>query len=116
MKHSIGLNLTHGIANTVMTVPAGYKAEVSSVFVSNKLGNNKSVTIYWQHAHDSNHKIYIVTDAVIVANNYLSFQDKGLVMQAGDILVMTPEASSDMSTIVSFDLRKEQAILAFDGE
>ena len=116
MRHSVGKNLTHNVSNTLITVPAGYKAEVTTLFVSNRQGNNKHVTVYWQHAHDITHKIYIVSDYVIAANDYLNFTDKRLVMQEGDSIVITPQLDSDMSAIVSFDLKKEQAVLAFDGE
>jgi len=116
MKHSVGKVLTAGAANTLFIVPAGYKAEVSNIFVSNNLGQNKVVTVYWQHAHDTNHKIYIVTDFVIAANQYLAFADKNLVMQSLDQLIITPEAGTNMSAIASFDLYKEAATYAFEGE
>ena len=116
MKHSVGKNLTHNVSNTLITVPAGYKAEITTLFVSNRQGNNKHVTVYWQHAHDITHKIYIVNEYTIAANNYLTFTDKQLVMQEGDSIVIVPQLDSDMSAIVSFDLKKEQAVLAFDGE
>ena len=39
-----------------------------------------------------------------------------MVMQSGDSIQVLTETASDMSVIASFDLRKEQAVLAFDGE
>tara|TARA_R110000822_G_scaffold5275_5_gene22665 strand:- start:40 stop:387 length:348 start_codon:yes stop_codon:yes gene_type:complete len=107
MKHSVGKQLTAAAANTMFVVPSGYKAEVSTIFVSNNVGQNKTVTVYWQHAHDINHKIYIVTAFVISANQYLIFQDKQLIMQTGDSIVVTPDSDTSMSCIVSMDLYKE---------
>jgi hypothetical protein len=115
MKHSVGKVIQPATLTELFKVPAGYKAEVSTLFASNHTGNNKFITLYWQHAHDINHKIYIVTDYVINANNYLQFSDS-MVMQSGDSIQVLTEAGSDMSVIASFDLRKEQAVLAFDGE
>ena len=115
MKHSIGLTLAAGVETEVMVVPAGYKAEVNTMFVSNNVGNNKAVTVYWKHGHDPLHKIYIVTGYVISANNYLMFQDS-MVMQEGDSIHIATEAATAMSCIVSFDLRKEAKTVAFDGE
>jgi hypothetical protein len=115
MKHSVGKVIQPATLTELFKVPAGYKAEVSTLFASNHTGNNKFITLYWQHAHDINHKIYIVTAYVINANNYLKFSDS-MVMQSGDSIQVLTEAGSDMSVIASFDLRKEQAVLAFDGE
>jgi hypothetical protein len=115
MKHSVGKVIQPETLTELFKVPAGYKAEVSTLFASNHTGNNKFITLYWQHAHDINHKIYIVTAYVINANNYLKFSDS-MVMQSGDSIQVLTEAGSEMSVIASFDLRKEQAVLAFDGE
>jgi hypothetical protein len=115
MKHSVGKVIQPATLTELFKVPAGYKAEVSTLFASNHTGNNKFITLYWQHAHDINHKIYIVTAYVINANNYLKFSDS-MVMQSGDSIQVLTETASDMSVIASFDLRKEQAVLAFDGE
>ena len=115
MKHTVGKVIQPDTLTELFKVPAGYKAEVSTLFASNHTGNNKFITLYWQHAHDINHKIYIVTAYVINANNYLKFSDS-MVMQSGDSIQVLTEAGSDMSVIASFDLKKEQAVLAFDGE
>ena len=115
MKHTVGKIIQPDTLTELFKVPAGYKAEVSTLFASNHTGNNKFITLYWQHAHDINHKIYIVTAYVINANNYLKFSDS-MVMQSGDSIQVLTEAGSDMSVIASFDLKKEQAVLAFDGE
>ena len=115
MKHSVGKVIQPETLTELFKVPAGYKAEVSTLFASNHTGNNKFITLYWQHAHDITHKIYIVTNYVINANNYLKFTDS-MVMQSGDSIHVLTEAASEMSVIASFDLKKEQAVLAFDGE
>ena len=115
MKHTVGKVIVPATLTELFKVPAGYKAEVSTLFASNHTGNNKFITLYWQHAHDINHKIYIVTAYVINANNYLQFSDS-MVMQSGDSIQVLTEAASEMSVIASFDLKKEQAVLAFDGE
>jgi hypothetical protein len=115
MKHSVGKVITPDTLTELFKVPAGYKAEVSTLFASNHQGNNKFITLYWQHAHDITHKIYIVTGFVINANDYLKFSDS-MVMQSGDSIQVLTEAGSEMSVIASFDLRKEAQTVAFDGE
>ena len=115
MKHSVGKVIAPATLTELFKVPAGYKAEVSTLFASNHQGNNKWITMYWQHAHDATHKIYIVTQFVISANNYLQFSDN-MVMQSGDSIFVMTEAASDMSAMATFDLRKEAQTVAFDGE
>ena len=115
MKHSVGKVIPADTLTELFKVPAGYKAEVNTLFASNHTGNNKTITLYWQHAHDITHKIYIVFDYVLHANNYLKFSDS-MVMQSGDSLQVLTESGSEMSVIASFDLRKEPQTVAFDGE
>jgi len=121
MKHSIGLTLTAGATTTIFTVPMGYKAEVELLFISNHSGSSKTVTAYWEHAHDTSHKIYIIDGFTLNSHgsgsvSYVQFSDATIVMQQGDKMVITPEAGSNMSCIVTFDLIKEINTVAFAGE
>ena len=116
MKHSVGKLLTAGVANTLFTVPAGYKAEVSLLFISNHTGNNKLISAYWQHAHDITHQIRIIDGYLLAAIEFLKFDGSTVVLQSGDSIVFTPEAGSAMSAIATFDLRKEPQTVAFAGE
>jgi hypothetical protein len=109
MKHSIGKLLTAGVANTLFTVPAGYKAEVSLLFVSNHTGNNKTISAYWQHAHDVDHKIIIVDAYQLAATEFIKFDGSTIILQDGDSMVLTPEAGSAMSAIATVDLYKENS-------
>ena len=115
MKHTVGKVIQPDTLTELFKVPAGYKAEVSTLFVSNRQGNNKTVSVYWQHAHDITHKIYIITEYILTANHYVQFSDS-MVMQSGDSIQVLTEAASLMNAMASFDLYKEQAVLAFDGE
>lgn len=109
MKHTTGLNIVADTLTKVIEIPTGYKASVSNFFASNQQGNNKYITVYWQHAHDANHKIYIVKEYVITANNYLQFSDN-MVMQSGDSIWVLTDVGSAMSVIVSYDLYKENTV------
>jgi hypothetical protein len=115
MKHTVGKVIQPATLTELFKVPAGYKAEVSTLFASNRQGSHKTVSIYWQHAHDIDHKIYIITEYNLNANHYVQFSDS-MVMQSGDSIQVLTEAGSLMNVMASFDLRKEQAVLAFDGE
>lgn len=116
MRHSVGKQLTAGVANTIFTVPNGYKAEVDMLFISNLDANNKTTTAYWQHAHDAAHQIKIIDSYPMSSHSYLQFSTGTVVMQQGDSFVVTPEAGATQSCIITFDLRKEPQTVAFDGE
>ena len=116
MRHSVGKRLTAGVDNTIFTVPAGYKAEVSLLFISNLDANNKTVSAYWQHAHDITHKIRIIDLYPMSSHSFIQFSDGAVVMQQGDSMVVTPEAGATQDCIITFDLRKEPQTVAFDGE
>jgi len=116
MKHSVGKRLTAGVANTVFTVPQGYKAEVDMLFISNLDANNKTTTAYWQHAHNINHKIRIIDLYPMASHSFIQFSDGSIIMQQGDSFVIQPEAGATQDCIITFDLRKEIATFAFDGE
>jgi hypothetical protein len=116
MKHSVGKLLAAGATTTLFTVPAGYKAEVSLLFISNHSGNNKTIGAYWQHAHDIDHKIIIMEDNNLDARDFIQFAGASIIMQAGDSIVLTTEAGSAMSAICTFDLKKEPQTVAFEGE
>lgn len=116
MQHTVGKTLTAGAANTLFTVPNGFKAEVTLLFISNATGNNKLVSAYWQHAHDASHQIKIIDNYLLAATEFIKFDGSSLVMQSGDSIVITTEAGSSMSGIATFNLYKEAATYAFDGE
>lgn len=110
MKHSIGKLLTAGVSNTLFTVPTGYKAEVSLLFISNHTGNNKTISAYWQHAHAESHQIIIIDGYPLAATEFIKFDGSTIVLQSGDSIVLTPEAASAMSAIATIDLYKENTV------
>ena len=115
MNHTVGKIIQPATLTELFTVPAGCKVKVSTLFASNRQGNNKLVSMYWQHAHDIDHKIYIITNYVLTANNYVQFGDS-MVMQSGDSIQVLTEADSLMNVMASFDLYKEAPTNAFGGE
>ena len=115
MFHTIGKVIQPDALTELFTVPAGYKAKVSTLFASNRQGNNKFVSMYWQQAHNIDHKIYIITNYILNANNYVQFSDS-MVMQSGDSIQVLTEADSLMNVMASFDLYREAPTAAFGGE
>jgi hypothetical protein len=105
MKYSVGKNLTAGEANTLFTVPIGYSAVVSMLFIANTGNNTKSVSASWHNG------VTIAFQGAKSVNTGEQLQFGGefgyfLVMTEGDYLTVTPEASSTFTAIVSFDLER----------
>lgn len=110
MKHTVGLQLVAGTANTVLIVPTGYKAEVSLLFISNLDANNKTTTAYWEHAHNTAHKIYIIDTYPMASHSFIQFSNGSIILQSGDKFVVTPEAGATQSVMLTFDLYKENTV------
>ena len=106
MKHSIGKNLTAGEANTLITVPEGYIAVVSMLFINNAGGNTKSVAAAWNNGTT----ITFQSDKSVSSGEMLQFGGEFgyfLVLSGGDSITVTPEASSTFTAIISFDLERQ---------
>lgn len=99
---SYGTNLVAGVANTIYTCPPNHVAKVQLLFIANTTGGNKTVSISWHDA--SNGGSYaIVGGYVISAYNFLKLDGSYLVLEAGDHMIVTPEAGSTMDATVSVE-------------
>lgn len=116
MKHSIGITPTPAVLTEVFTVPNGYVAEVDMLFVSNHTTSAKTIDVYWEHAHDTSHKIYILNQTPVNAKEFLQFSNGSVVFQEGDKMMCLTEAASAYTVIVTFDLRKQQPLYTFPNE
>lgn len=103
LKYSIGKNLTAGVANTMFTVPEGYHAYVTMLFIANAGGSTAGVSASW---HDGTTITFQGTKSVN-GGDHIQFgggEGIGLVMTDGDYLTVTPDAGSTFTAIVTFDL------------
>jgi uncharacterized membrane protein len=102
---TVGLNLTAGSANTIYTVPKGCKAIATLLFIANGGGTTKSVTAGW-HDVSAGDTITIAGSSSLNAGTYLQFSDGRMVMDEGDYVTVTPEASSTMSCILTVEIHQ----------
>lgn len=114
MKHSIGRTLPASTTTEILVVPNGYIADLSLLFISNTSGSTGSISVYWQHAHDTNHKIYILNGTSLNSKDYLQFSNGNVILKSGDSLKLTP--TQEMNVIVTFDLLQAPPLYAFAGE
>lgn len=112
MMHSVGRTVPSATATTLFTVPNGYVAHLSMVFVSNTSGSTGSMSFYWQHAHDVSHKIYILNGTSVGSKDYIQFTNGIVVMQSGDSLVFNP--TTEMNVIATFDLLQAPPLYTFE--
>lgn len=106
---SVGLNLPAGTLTTVFTVPTGYWAKWNLMYLFNSSGSTKSITAQWNDVSAST-TIYVYGGTI--ANGDFVRMDGGayVVLEEGDTIKMTPEASSTFSTICTFELIKKEGI------
>ena len=106
---SVGLNLTAATLTTVYTVPTGYYAKWSLMYVFNNSGSTKTCAAYW-HDASASADIYVLNGSI--ANGDYVRQDGGayVVMEEGDKVYMQSEAGSSFSTICTFELFKKEGI------
>lgn len=116
MKHSIGLDIPANTLTELFTVPNGYVAEVDMLFVTNNGTGNANASVYWQHEHDANHKIYILKEATVSAKAFLQFSNGSVIFKSGDSMQVLTEAGSTFAVIVTFDLRQQPPLYTFPNE
>lgn len=101
-SRSKGTTLVAGSANTIYTCPNNYTAKVVLLFVTNTAGGNQTVTIQWySSAEDTTY--YIVGGYVVPAYSFLKLDGSYLTLNAGDYLIVTPEAGSVMDATVTVE-------------
>lgn len=106
---SVGINLSSGTPVTVYTVPVGYWAKWTLMYIFNNSGSTKSISVYWRDVSTSS-DIYVQNGSV-ASKQYIRFDGGAyVVMEAGDYIVMQDEAGSSFSTICTFELFRKEGI------
>lgn len=116
MKQSVGITVPANVLTEVFTVPSGYIADVSMLFVSNHTSGSKWVDVYWQHQHDADHKIYILYQKSLSSKEFLQFSNGSVMLKEGDSMWINTEAGSDYTIIVTMDLVKASPMFTFPNE
>lgn len=104
-KYSVGKNLTAGSANTLFTVPMGYRAIVSYLFIANAAASGSAdvsaawvngTTVVFQSAKSVGHG-----DALQFGGD-----GKWMALREGDSITVTPAAASTFTALISFELER----------
>lgn len=106
---SVGTNLTANTLTTIYTVPTGYWAKWSLMYLFNNGGSTKSIAAYWRDTSASA-DIY-VNNGTIAAGSYVRLDGGAyVVLEEGDMVKMQSEAGSTFSTICTFELFKKDGV------
>ncbi len=103
---SIGKNLAAGVETTVYTVPAGYTAEWELLYAHNATASAKTITADWYDVSEATH-VGILTSYSMNAKDYFKFDGARVVMDEGDQVHISTEASSTFSVICTFVLERK---------
>ena len=103
---SVGKNLTAGTSNLIYTVPAGYQVQWNLLYLHNGGGNTKHITVAWYDA-STNTTINVFNEYSLASKDYFKFDGGAyVVLEAGDTITITPEASSSFYSICTFVLER----------
>jgi hypothetical protein len=105
---SVGINPTAATLTTVYTVPTGYYAKFTVMYIHNTGGNTKSITVQWYDSSTTT-TLDILTAYPLASKEYLEFNGVAyMVLEEGDRIQITTEAASSFSFIATFEVNGAQ--------
>lgn len=105
---SVGATPTAGSTSTLYTVPTGYRALWNLSYIHNTSGSTKHITLTW---YDSSAAVSydILSQYSFNSKDYLKFDGGAyVVLEEGDQVKVTPEASSTFTVLLTFVLKGNQ--------
>ena len=105
---SVGVNPTANTLTTVYTVPTGYYAKFTVMYIHNTGGSTKHITVQWYDASSAS-TLDILTAYDFTAKTYLQFDGNAyIVLEEGDKIQITTQAASSFSFIATFEVQGAQ--------
>ena len=100
---SVGLNPTANTLTTVYTVPTGYYAKFTVMYIHNTGGSTKHITVQWYDASSAT-TLDILTALDFTSKEYLQFDGNAyIVLEENDKLKITTQSGSSFSFIATFE-------------
>ena len=101
---SVGVSPTAATLTTVYTVPTGYYALFNLLYAHNATGSTKHFTATWYDS-SSTTSYNILFEYSLSSKEYLKFDGGAyIVLEEGDQLRVTTEASSTYTFLATFEL------------
>jgi hypothetical protein len=105
---SVGLNPTANTLTTVYTVPTGYYAKFTVMYIHNTGGSTKHITVQWYDASSAT-TLDILTNYDFTSKQYLQFDGNAyIVLEEGDRIQITTQSASSFSFIATFEVQGAQ--------
>jgi hypothetical protein len=105
---SVGISPAANTLTTVYTVPTGYYAKFTVMYIHNTGGSTKHITVQWYDASAAT-TLDILTSYNLTSKEYLEFNGVAyIVLEEGDRLQLTTEAGSTFSFIATFEVQGAQ--------
>ena len=100
---SVGVSPAAAVLTTVFTVPTGYYAKFTVMYIHNTGGSTKHITVQWFDASASS-TLDILTSYDFTSKAYLQFNGNAyIVLEEGDKLKITTQSGSAFSFIATFE-------------
>jgi hypothetical protein len=105
---SVGINPTANTLTTVYTVPTGYYAKFTVMYIHNTGGSTKHITVQWYDASSAT-TLDILTSYDFTSKQYLQFDGNAyIVLEEGDTIQITTQSASSFSFIATFEVNGAQ--------
>ena len=105
---SVGISPTANTLTTVYTVPTGYYAKFTVMYIHNTGGSTKHITVQWYDASSAS-TLDILTEYDFTSKLYLQFDGNAyIVLEEGDRIQITTQSASSFSFIATFEVQGAQ--------
>ena len=101
---SVGVSPAAATLTTVYTVPTGYYAKFTVMYIHNTGGSTKHITVQWYDASTTT-TYDILTAYDFTSKAYLQFDGNAyIVLEEGDRIQLTTQSASTFSFIATFEV------------
>jgi hypothetical protein len=101
---SVGVSPAAATLTTVYTVPTGYYAKFTVMYIHNTGASTKHITVAWNDASAAT-SYNILSEYNFTSKQYLQFDGAAyIVLEEGDKIQITTEAASTFSFIATFEI------------
>ena len=105
---SVGVSPVAATLTTVYTVPTGYYAKFTVMYIHNTGGSTKHITVQWYDASTAS-TFDILTSYDFTSKQYLQFDGNAyVVLEEGDRIQITTQSASTFSFIATFEVEGAQ--------
>lgn len=114
MLYTKDVTLTTTALTTILTVPSGYVAHWSMLFVSNHGGSTNSLSLYVDKLSGTD--LYIFDGKNVSSKDYILLSDAVFVLQPGDSVKAQAGSAGDIGIACTIDLMEAPAVFVeFNG-